>query len=294
MHRLAAAGSAWRSPATSGPPGDPSPARLTATAACGITAIIRSSSSVGSESAVHGVSKFSSTTTAGPASNTARTRSAALPGDPSPITASAAASPDSNCPAEVTPSQRMNHRRSPNRPATRSSCSAARQIVLLPIPGAPSTATGPGGVRQPRLHQHGDLAVPADHDPAAPEAYRPRPGPAAQRAGRDSCSACSSNTSSCSGLANVPAVTPQSSTLVRNVRCRACRLGSAIDQPGRRDRHRRILIQQEHEPRQARLGRGLELQLGIRHLRLRHALASHTASRSGPRRHHSCAPVSRQ
>ena len=80
---------------------------------------------------------------------------------------------------------------------------------------------------QPRLHQRGDLAVPADQ-------IRPRRKP--RRAtgrgwrvsrGRVSCSACSSNSSSCSGLANLPAITPASSSRARNARCRTCRAGSS-------------------------------------------------------------------
>ena len=41
-----------------------------------------------------------------------------------------------------------------------------------------------------------------------------------------------------------------------------------VKHPGRRDPQVRVLIQQEHQPGQARLGRGVEFQLGVGHLRL--------------------------
>ena len=112
----------------------------------------------------------------------------------------------------------MNHRRSPKRSATRPSCRAARQIVLLPIPGAPSTATGSGGVPSHACTSAATSSFRPDQIRRAPEAS-PHARPGRVKAGparRGSCSACSSKTSSCSGLANFATITPAFSILSRN------------------------------------------------------------------------------
>jgi hypothetical protein len=128
-----------------------------------------------------------------------------------PGTAAAPARTGPGAPADVAPSQWMNHRRSPNHSATWSPCRAARQIVLLPIPGAPSTATGSGGVAS---HAATSAATsnsrPTRSGRTGSLAACPATG-GGSNFGRVSCRACSNNSSSCSGLANLPAVIPESS-----------------------------------------------------------------------------------
>jgi len=106
-------------------------------------------------------------------------------------------------------------------------------MVLLPIPGAPSTATGSGGTPS-------HAATTAATSPSRPTTSGLAASPAAPRPGGDhaagarvSLSACNTSSSSCSGLENRPAITPDSSTRARNARCRACNPGSpSSNRPG--------------------------------------------------------------
>ena len=88
------------------------------------------------------------------------------------------------------------------------------------------------------------------------------PLPIRRRVSASSRSERSTSSPSASGLANDCVISPLSWTRRRNASWRCAEL--AVDQPRQRNAHiGGVGVQQEHQPVQARLGGGVELQLRI-------------------------------